>query len=171
MANKLHVKKGDNVVVLAGKDKGKTGKILTAIPSDNAVIVEGVNIITKHQKPKSQQDKGGLLKKEGKIDASNVQIICPVCGKATRVAHEVIDGKKHRVCKKCHASLDSVKKPVKKTTKKVEKEVAKEAEPKTVKKTATKSTTKKTSATAEKKTVAKKATTQKKVVKNNGGDR
>ena len=161
----LHVKKGDTVVVIAGKDKGKTGKIVTAIPSDNAVIVEGVNIITKHQKPKSAQDKGGIVKKEGKIDASNVQIICATCGKATRIAHTIVDGKKQRTCKKCNASLDQVKKVAKKTTKKAEKV---EAAAKPAKKA---TTAKKTSATAEKKTVAKKATTTKKVVKNNGGDR
>lgn len=171
MANKLHVRKGDNVVVIAGKDKGKTGKIVTAIPSDNAVIVEGVNIITKHQKPKSQQDKGGIVKREGKINASNVQIVCPACGKATRVAHDVVDGQKHRVCKHCHASLDDAKKVVKKTTaKKAEKETT---TTKTTKKVAeAKPATKKTTtATTEKKPAAKKATTTKKVVKNNGGDR
>lgn len=169
---KLHVRKGDNVVVIAGKDKGKTGKIVTAIPSDNAVIVEGVNIITKHQKPKSQQDKGGIVKREGKIDASNVQIICPACGKATRTAHDVVDGQKHRVCKHCHASLDEAKKVVKKTTaKKAEKETPVKEE-KTTKTAATKTATvKKTTTATEKKPVAKKATTTKKVVKNNGGDR
>ena len=91
----LHVKKGDNVLVIAGKDKGKSGKVLTAIPADNAVIVSGINIISKHKKPRNAQDKGGIIKQENKIDASNVQIICPVCGKATRVAHAVDEkGKK-----------------------------------------------------------------------------
>ena len=102
---KLHVRKGDTVVVIAGKDKGKTGKVLTAIPSDNAVVVEGVNIISRHKKPRNAQDKGGIMKAEGKISASNVQIICPVCGKATRVANTIIDGKKTRTCKKCGAKL------------------------------------------------------------------
>lgn len=173
MANKLHVRKGDNVVVIAGKDKGKTGKIVTAIPSDNAVIVEGVNMITKHQKPRSQQDKGGIVKREGKINVSNVQIVCSSCGKATRVAHDVVNGQKHRVCKHCHASLDDTKKVVKKATaKKAEKETVK-SEEKTTKKAATTktATTKKTTAATEKKPAAKKATTTKKVVKNNGGDR
>ena len=110
----LNVKKGDNVVVIAGKDKGKTGKVLVAMPADGSVVVAGVNMIAKHKKPRNANDKGGIIKKEGKIDASNVQIICPTCGKATRVAHEVKDNKKIRECKKCGANLDVV---VKKTTK------------------------------------------------------
>ena len=147
----LHVKKGDNVLVIAGKDKGKSGKVLTAIPADNAVIVSGINIVSKHKKPRSAQDKGGIIKKENKIDSSNVQIICPVCGKATRVAHAVDEkGKKFRQCKKCKASLDkavSVKKEAKKETKKAAAEVKAVKETKTaktskpaVKKSASKST-------------------------------
>ena len=147
----LHVKKGDNVLVIAGKDKNKTGNIISVNPSDNTVVVAGVNIISKHQKPKKAGEKGGIIKKEGKIDSSNVQIICPVCGKATRVAHKLDGDKKVRSCKKCGESLDS--KPAKKETKAV-KETA------TTKKTTTKSTTAKKEAT-EKKTVAKKSTTKK----------
>jgi len=127
----LHVKKGDNVLVIAGKDKGKSGKVLTAVPADNAVIVSGINIVSKHKKPRSAQDKGGIVKKENKIDSSNVQIICPECGKATRIAHAVDEkGKKFRQCKKCKASLDkavSVKKEAKKETKKADSKPAKEA--------------------------------------------
>lgn len=140
----LHVKKGDNVVVIAGKDKGKSGKVLTAIPADNAVIVSGINIVSKHKKPKNAQDKGGIVKKENKIDASNVQIICPECGKATRVAHAVDEkGKKFRQCKKCKASLDkavSVKKEAKKEAKKAaeSKELKPAKETKAVKTTAAK---------------------------------
>jgi len=132
----LHVKKGDNVLVIAGKDKGKSGKVLTAIPADNAVIVSGINIVSKHKKPRSAQDKGGIIKKENKIDSSNVQIICPECGKATRVAHAIDEkGKKFRQCKKCKASLDkavSVKKEAKKATKKAD-EVKEVKETKTAK--------------------------------------
>ena len=140
----LHVKKGDNVLVIAGKDKGKSGKVLTAIPADNAVIVSGINIISKHKKPRNAQDKGGIIKQENKIDASNVQIICPVCGKATRVAHAVDEkGKKFRQCKKCKASLDkavSVKKEAKKETKKAtaSKDLKPAKETKAVKTTAAK---------------------------------
>lgn len=142
----LNVKKGDNVLVIAGKDKGKSGKVLTAIPSDNAVVVSGINIIAKHQKPKSAQDKGGILKRENKIDASNVQIICPVCNKATRVANAFEGDKKYRQCKKCGASLDkqvATKKEVKKEVKTAKKaEASKEVKATkaaTTKKTTTKS--------------------------------
>lgn len=129
---KMTVKTGDTVVVLAGKDKGKTGKVTAVNADQGRVIVENVNIVSKHQKPRSQEDKGGIIKKSAPIDASNVQVICPVCGKATRVAHSEIEGKKVRTCKKCNASLD--KAFVKKTTKKAEK-------PATAKKTTTKKST------------------------------
>ena len=134
----LHVKKGDNVLVIAGKDKGKSGKVLTAVPADNAVIVSGINIVSKHKKPRSAQDKGGIVKKENKIDSSNVQIICPECGKATRVAHAVDEkGNKFRQCKKCKASLDKAV-SVKKEAKKAEsKEVKPAKETKAIKTTKT----------------------------------
>ena len=146
----LHVKKGDNVLVIAGKDKNKTGNIITANPSDNTVVVSGVNIIAKHQKPRKAGEKGGINKIEGKINASNVQIICQTCGKATRVAMKVEGDKKVRTCKKCGASLDA-----KVAKKEVKKEVAKKE---TATKTAEKKTTAKKSTTATKKTVAKKTT-------------
>ena len=156
----LHVKKGDNVLVIAGKDKGKSGKVLTAIPADNAVIVSDINIVSKHKKPRNAQDKGGIIKKENKIDASNVQIICPECGKATRVAHAVDEnGKKFRQCKKCKASLDkavSVKKEAKKATKKVEKDVKPAKEEKAVK--TTKTAAKKTAAPKKTSSVTKSVT-------------
>ena len=100
----LHVKKGDNVLVLAGKDKGKTGKVLSANPANHTVVVDGVNVVTKHRKPRSAQQPGGIEKVNGNIDSSNVQIICPACGKATRVGNAEVNGKKSRVCVKCGAS-------------------------------------------------------------------
>ena len=103
---KMTIKTGDNVLVIAGKDKGKIGKVSAVYADSNKVLVEDVNVVTKHQKPRSQQDKGGIVKKSAPIDASNVQVVCPVCGKATRVAHAEIEGKKVRICKKCKASLD-----------------------------------------------------------------
>lgn len=129
----MKVKKNDKVLVLAGKDKGKTGNVLSVSTADNKVVVAGINIVTKHKKPRSQEDKGGIVKMEAGIDASNVQVICPVCGKATRVAHAIVDGKKVRTCKKCGASLDMAKAE----TKKAKKET-KAAEKKTTRKTATK---------------------------------
>lgn len=141
---KLHVKKGDNVLVLAGKDKGKTGKVLSANPEAHTVVVDGVNVVTKHRKPRSAQDHGGIEKVNGNIDSSNVQIICPACGKATRVGHAAgEDGKKIRVCKKCGASLDLKAKAEKKAkkTKKTEAE-AEPAEEKPAKKSPAKRTKK-----------------------------
>lgn len=114
--NKLHVKKGDKVVVLTGKDAGKTGEILVANKEKSTVIVSGVNIQAHHNKPKSKDDKGGIVKSEGPISSSNVQVICSACGKATRIAKKEENGKMARVCKKCGAILDTV--VAKKTTKK-----------------------------------------------------
>ena len=101
----MNIKKDDKVVVLSGKDKGKEGKILSADPKTLKVIVEGVNVATKHQKPRKQGEEGGIIKVETPIYASKVQLVCPKCGKATRVAHKLVDGKKVRVCKKCGAEL------------------------------------------------------------------
>ena len=103
----MKVKKNDTVVVITGKDVKKTGKVLTALPKLNRVVVEGVNIQEKNRKARTAQETSQKIKKEGPIDASNVLVICPVCGKATRVGYEVVDGKKVRVCKKCSASLDA----------------------------------------------------------------
>ena len=154
----LNVKKGDNVLVIAGKDKGKSGKVLVAMPADNSVVVAGVNIIAKHKKPRSANDKGGIIKKEGKIDASNVQIICPTCSKATRVAHGLDGNKKIRQCKKCGANLDVV---VKKETKKTTKETTKTTSAKEVKTTDAKATaTKKAPAKATTKTAEKSTATK-----------
>ena len=101
----MNIRKDDKVVVLSGKDKGKQGKILTADPKAAKVIVEGVNVATKHQKPRKQGEEGGIIKVETPIYASKVQLVCPKCGKATRVGHKIVDGKKTRVCKKCGAEI------------------------------------------------------------------
>ena len=101
----MNIKKDDKVVVLSGKDKGKQGKILVSDPKAMKVIVEGVNVATKHQKPRKQGEEGGIIKVETPIYASKVQLVCPKCGKATRVGHKVADGKKTRVCKKCGAEV------------------------------------------------------------------
>lgn len=107
MSNKVHVKTGDTVIVINGKDRGAKGKVLEVAPSEGKVIVEGVNIVTKHVKPKQMGEQGGLVKAESALYADKVQLVCPKCGKATRVGH-VIDektGKKMRVCKKCNAKF------------------------------------------------------------------
>ena len=113
----MKVKKNDTVLVLTGKDSGKTGKVLRAMPSDNRVVVEGVNVQKKHKRARSAQETSSIVEQAGAIDASNVLVICPTCDKATRVAHAEVDGKKVRVCKKCGASLEAkaeAKKPAKK---------------------------------------------------------
>ena len=103
--NNLHVKTGDNVMIISGKDKGHTGKVLQVSPSENKVIVEGQNMVTKHVKPRRQGEEGGIVKREAAIAACKVQVVCPKCNKGTRVAHKITDGKKARICKKCGAEL------------------------------------------------------------------
>ena len=121
MMNKVHVKTNDQVVVISGpKDgdkaiKGKQGKILSVNPKTGKVIVEGVNMVTRHQKARNAMQPGGIVKKEAPIDASNVMLICEKCGKPVRVAHRIEevtreDGTKKnksiRVCKRCKADID-----------------------------------------------------------------
>ena len=107
----VHVKKDDQVIVISGKDKGAKGKVLMVDEKKGRVYVEGVNMVKKHQKARTQNDPSGIIEREGSIDASNVMIVCPKCGKATRVAKKVNeDGSKDRVCKKCGAVIDTVKK-------------------------------------------------------------
>ena len=101
----MFVRRDDKVVVLSGKDKGKQGKVLTADPKGGKVIVEGVNVASKHLKPRKQGDQGGIVKMETPIYASKVMVVCPKCGKPTRVAHKIEGEKKVRVCKKCGAAL------------------------------------------------------------------
>ena len=106
---KLHVKKGDTVVVLSGKDKGKQGKIITAMPSKGQVVVEDVNKVKRHTKPSMKAPQGGILDKEMPLNACKVQLICPACNKATRIGHKIVDGKNVRVCKKCGEVVDQAK--------------------------------------------------------------
>ena len=111
----MFVKAKDQVVVISGKDKGVKGKVVTAAPKTGKVVVEGVAMMTKHQKARQQGQQGGIMKKEAFIDASNVMVICPKCGKPTRVGHKIVevtgkDGKAKvksvRVCKKCNEQID-----------------------------------------------------------------
>jgi large subunit ribosomal protein L24 len=100
--NSLNIRKGDTVVVLSGKDKGRQGKILSTLPKEKKVIVEGVNIATRHTKPRRQTDPGGIIKKESPLYVCKVMRVCPKCKKPTRTSHEIdIDGTKSRVCKRC----------------------------------------------------------------------
>ena len=103
---KMNVKKGDQVVVLSGKDKGKQGEVLVAKPAEGKVIVEGVAIVKKATRPNAMNQQGGIIEQEAAIDVSNVMLVCPTCGKRTRVGHaKNAEGKKVRVCKKCGAQF------------------------------------------------------------------
>ena len=102
---KLHVKSGDTVVVISGADKGVRGKVIAASPEEGKVIVEGVHVVSKHTKARRQGETSQIVKTEGAIYASKVQLVCPKCDKGVRVAHKVVDGKKVRVCTKCGATI------------------------------------------------------------------
>ncbi len=103
--NKVHVKTGDNVKIISGKDVGKTGKVLQVSPSEGKVIVEGLNIMIKHVKPRRQGEQGGKVEAEGALYACKVMPVCPKCDKAVRTGRVIKDGKKVRVCKKCNAEF------------------------------------------------------------------
>ncbi|MFB7141176.1 MULTISPECIES: 50S ribosomal protein L24 [unclassified Bacillus (in: firmicutes)] len=102
----MHVKKGDKVQVISGKDKGKQGVILAAFPKKNRVLVEGVNIIKKHSKPTQANPQGGIIEKEAPIHVSNVMALDPKTGVPTRVGYQLVDGKKVRIAKKSGELLD-----------------------------------------------------------------
>ena len=103
--NKMSIRKDDLVVVLSGKDKGKQGKVLGTVPSEAKVVVEGINMVTCHVKPRKQGETGGIVQREAAMYASKVQVVCPKYNKGTRIAHKIENGKKTRVCKHCGAEL------------------------------------------------------------------
>ena len=102
------IRKNDNVLVTTGKDRGKRGRVLKVVPETNRVVVEGVNFIKRHTKPNPQRNiKGGLVEREASLHASNVQLVCPECGKPTRLGRKVLgDGRKVRICRKCEGVVD-----------------------------------------------------------------
>ena len=106
MNNKVHVKTGDTVIIISGRDRGKKGKVLAVSPKEGKVIIEGRNMVSKHVKARKMGDRAGIVQAESAIYACKVQIVCPRCGKPTRVAHKVYeDGTKERICAKCRESL------------------------------------------------------------------
>lgn len=110
MAFKIHVKTGDMVYILSGKDRGKKGKVIKVLPREGKVLVEGINMSTKHMKPTKRYQQGGIIKQESPISSSNVMLICDKCKNPTKVAKKVFeDGQKARVCKKCNEIIDVVK--------------------------------------------------------------
>ena len=103
----LKIKKGDRVRVLTGKDRGKEGTVAFAFPAEGKVIVDGVNVAKKHQKPTRTTQQGGIIDKDMPLPVANVALVCPSCGKATRVGYRIEgDGSKHRICKKCDGNID-----------------------------------------------------------------
>lgn len=108
VASKLHVKKGDTVVVLTGKDKGKRGKVIESLPKKGKVVVEGVNKVKRHTKPSPKMPQGGILVKEAPLNSSNVMLVCTACDKATRIKKaEQTSGNFARVCKHCGEVIDN----------------------------------------------------------------
>ena len=102
---KLHIKRDDTVIVLSGDDKGVKGKVIAVSPKEGKVLVEKVNVIHKHVKPRRQGESGGIIDAEGAIYASKVALYCKKCDKGVRVSHKIVDGKKVRVCAKCGQEL------------------------------------------------------------------
>ena len=105
MMNKMSIKKDDTVVVITGKDKGQRGKVLAVNPKEGKVVVEKINMVSRHTKPRKQGDEGGIIKKEAPLYACKVMRVCPKCDKPTRAASKITDGKKVRVCKHCGAEI------------------------------------------------------------------
>lgn len=101
----MKIKTNDQVLIIAGNDKGKKGKVLKSLPDKQRIIVEGIAIVKKHVKPKKSGQKGQVVPAPRAINISNVELVCSKCGKATRVGYEIIDGVKYRVCKKCGAKI------------------------------------------------------------------
>ena len=102
-----HVRKGDTVMVVAGKERGKKGKVLRVIPEKGRVVIERINMIKRHRKPSGPQNPGGILEKEAPLDQSNVMLICPQCNKPTRVGRKHLQGRARvRTCKKCKETID-----------------------------------------------------------------
>ena len=101
----MKIKKNDQVLIIAGNDKGKKGKVLRSIPVKSRIVVEGIALVKKNVKPKKSGQKGQIVSAPRAINISNVELVCSKCGKATRVGYEIVEGKKYRICKKCGAKI------------------------------------------------------------------
>jgi large subunit ribosomal protein L24 len=103
----VEIRKSDSVMVIAGKERGKTGKVLRVLPGKNAVIIERISIVKRHTKPRGPQQAGGIIEKEAAINVSNVMMMCDKCNAPVRIGHkELADGKKIRICRRCNEALD-----------------------------------------------------------------
>jgi len=106
----MHVHREDTVVILAGKDRGKKGRVIRLFPKVEKALIEKINMVKRHTRPTQQMPQGGILEKEAPVHISNLQVVCGKCGKATRIAHKILaDGQKTRICKKCGEILDKEK--------------------------------------------------------------
>jgi large subunit ribosomal protein L24 len=106
--NKMSIKKDDLVMVITGKDKGKTGKVLRVVPSEDKVIVSGVNVVKKHQKPSAKFQHGGIIEKEAAFYRDKVMLVCPKCNLPTRTSSKEVGGQNVRICKKCEEIVDNI---------------------------------------------------------------
>jgi large subunit ribosomal protein L24 len=103
----VQIRKNDSVIVIGGKERGKTGKVLRVVPDKDAVIIERLNMVKRHTKPRGPQQPGGIVEKEAAIHASNIMILCDKCNAPVRVGHKTLaDGKKIRICRRCNEALD-----------------------------------------------------------------
>ncbi|HOK34532.1 MAG TPA: 50S ribosomal protein L24 [Candidatus Paceibacterota bacterium] len=105
----MKIRKGDNVIIIKGKDRKKTGRVLRVLPKENKVIIENLNLVKKIKKPKKEGEKGEIISIPRAIDCSNVMLVCPSCQKSTRIGIAFEDGKKYRVCKKCQKKIGEIK--------------------------------------------------------------
>ncbi len=101
----MKIKKGDQVLIISGKDKGKKGNVLKVFPEEEKIVVENVNLLKRHTKPKKAGEKGQIVQKSSPINFSKVKLICPKCGQATRVGYKILNNKKYRICKKCDQEI------------------------------------------------------------------
>ncbi|HKS04131.1 MAG TPA: 50S ribosomal protein L24 [Chthoniobacterales bacterium] len=103
----MQIRKNDSVIVIGGKERGKTGKVLRVLPEKDAVVIERLNMVKRHTKPRGPQQPGGIVEKEAAIHASNIMILCDKCNAPVRVGHKTLaDGKKIRICRRCNEALD-----------------------------------------------------------------
>lgn len=101
----MKIKKGDTVLIISGKDKGKKAKVLEAFPRQNKIVVEGVNIVKRHRRPRREKEKGQIVEVPKPIDVSNVKLICPKCSQPSRIGYRLTEKGKYRICKKCNQEI------------------------------------------------------------------
>jgi len=101
----MKIKKGDTVLIISGKDKGKKGKVFESFPVKRKIAIEGINIVKKHRRPKTEKEKGQVIEIPKPIDVSNVKLVCPKCSQSARVGYKIVEKKKYRICKKCKQEI------------------------------------------------------------------